>query len=101
MSDKPATDVPNTLDTIRKWTRDLFIIIGVIILIVYPSLIGRFLKEAKLQLTYDEGAKTWTVTAAEENRNLANQISELTTQAQALQQQVEQVGKGKTDPPLS
>jgi hypothetical protein len=96
-SNAPST----TLDTIRKWVRDLCIIAGVLFLVVYPAIIGRFLREAKVQLTYNEAEKTWTVRAIEDNRNLATQIVDLTARAQALQDQLKSGPNEKADPALS
>jgi hypothetical protein len=90
-----------TLDTIRKWVRDLCIIAAAVFLFVYPPIIGRFLREAKVQLTYDEAQKTWTLKAIEDNRNLVTQIADLTAQAQALQAQLKPAGNEKADPALS
>jgi hypothetical protein len=97
MSDSAKDHAVDRLDTIRKWTRDSIIIVGVVVILIDPPILGRFLQEAKLQLTYDEAAKSWTIKAIEENRNLATDIANLTTQAQSLQEMVKQAAATKGD----
>jgi hypothetical protein len=98
MSETTKDNGSDTLDTLRKWTRDMFIVAGVVTLVIYPTIIGRFLREAKVELTWDEAAKAWTVKASEDSRDLAGALEDLQREATSLAKQAKLVTSGKADP---
>jgi hypothetical protein len=83
-----STEPHGNLDALRKWMRDGTIIAGIIVLVIFPGIIGRFVHLAQVDLVIDEKEKTLTIKAHQDAVALANNVSDLATQAQALKDEV-------------
>ncbi len=79
------------LDTVRKWVRDGAIIVGVLVLVIYPPILGRFIRQAQVEFSYDQEHQVWTVKEHETNLDLAGKLTELTSRAQAIEQTIHQL----------
>ena len=74
---------------------------GIVTLIAQPQIIGRFLQEAKVQLTYDESAKVWTLKTDKDSRELANKVASFTNQARVIQSHLKEVAGDGSNPVLA
>jgi hypothetical protein len=93
MSATTRDEPHGNLDALRKWMRDGTIIAGIIVLVIFPGIIGRFVHLAQVDLVIDEKEKTLTIKAHQDAVALASNVSDLATQAQALKDEVAQ-GRG-------